>query len=113
MLIALALINKCSVNNESLQGTWVSNEDEHYRVKFTKDKFYEIYGSDTSVYKYTRSSKSCDESYSKDPKLDFLSIDDGRCFEITGVTDTTLAYRYTVSGKMQVFHKLHSLKKNR
>ena len=115
MLIAVALINECNTNNLSIQGTWINGEDEHYIVKFTKDKFYEIYNSDTSVYKYSRSSKSCDENYLKEinPSLDFFSVDDGRCFEITGITDSTLAYRHTVSGKMQIFHKSHLAKKKR
>lgn len=108
ILIALASIHKCSTNNLSIQGTWTSMEDKHYVVKFTKDKFYEVYNSDTNIYKYSRSSKSCDENYLKETNvnLDFFNLEDGRCFEITGLTDSTLAYRHTVSGRLQVFHKM-------
>lgn len=110
LLLALAIMAKCS-KNSSLHGTWISDEYEHYIVKFTSDKLYEIHDKDTSVYNYLRGSKSCDESYSKEPNLDFLSLEDGRCFEITGLTDTSLAYRHTVSGRLQVFHKLSASKK--
>jgi hypothetical protein len=108
ILIVLGLIHKCSnTNNMSIQGEWASVEDEHYIVKFTADKFYEIYNKDTSFYNYSRSSKSCDENYLKkeDKSLDFIKVNDGRCFEITGLSDTILAYRYTISGKIQIFHK--------
>jgi hypothetical protein len=115
ILIVFVSIHKCSGNNLLTKGTWTSEEDELYVVKFTKDKFYEIYNGDTSVYKYSRSSKSSDENYLKkaNVNLDFFSLEDGRCFEITGLTDSTLAYRHTVSGRMQIFHKSHPAKKNR
>lgn len=114
ILIFTILVQKCSTNNLSIHGTWTSVKDEHYVIKFTGNKFYEIYKNDISSYSYSRSSRSCDEKYLKktDPSLDFISIDDGRCFEITGITDSTLAYRQTVSGRLNVFYKQKVKKKS-
>ena len=111
--MVLSSMHQCSTNNLSIQGKWVNSDDNNYVVKITKDRFYEIYNNDTSFYKYSRSSKSCDTSYlneTNNPNLDFISLDDGRCFEITGLTDSTLAYRHTVSGRMQVFNKVQTKK---
>jgi hypothetical protein len=111
IMMMLSSMHQCS-NQLSIQGKWVSSSDNNYVVKITKDKFYEIYKNDTSFYKYSRSSKSCDTSYLNEtnPNLDFISLDDGRCFEITGLTDSTLAYRHTASGRMQVFNKVQTKK---
>ena len=109
IMVVLFSIHQCSTNSLSIQGKWVNKDDNSYVVKITKDKFYEIYNKDTSVYKYYRNSKSCDTSYlneNNNPNLDFISLVDGRCFEITGLTDSTLAYRHTASGRLQVFYKL-------
>lgn len=107
ILIVFGLIQECCSSNLSIQGTWTIEEDEHYVVKITQDDFFEIYDKDTSVCKYSSRSKTCDEKYLKETNssLDFISVEDGRCFEITGITDSTLAYRYTASGRMQISYK--------
>ena len=108
IMMVLSSMHQCSTNNLSIQGKWVNNNDNNYVVKITKDSFYEIYNIDTSFYKYFRSSKSCDTNYlnkNSNLNLHFISLDDDRCFEITGLTDSTLAYRHTASGKIQVFIK--------
>jgi hypothetical protein len=108
ILIVVSSMHNCATNNLSIQGNWISRDDNNYNLKITRDKFYEIYNYDTSLYKYTRSSKSCDTTYlneNSNPNLDFISLDDGRCFEITGITDSTLVYRHTASGRMQLFYK--------
>lgn len=113
IIMVLSSIHQCSTNNLSIQRKWVNSDDNNYVVKITKDRFYEIYNNDTSFYKYSRSSKSCDTSYlneNSNSNLDFISLDDGRCFEITGLTDSTLAYRHTASGRMQVFIKYRQKK---
>ena len=93
---------------------WVNREDKHSIVKFDKTMYFQIYNADT-VYsgKYFRSSSSCDTSYldnNKEKNLDFISIADGTCFEITGLTESTLAYRHTVSGRMHEFYKSQLIK---
>ena len=112
-MMALSSIHQCKTNQLSIQGRWVSSKDNNYIVKITKDRFYEIYNRNISFYKYSRSSKSCDTNYineTNNPNLDFISLDDGRCFEITGLTHSTLAYRHTASGRMQVFYKVQTKK---
>lgn len=48
---------------------------------------------------------SCDLNYSDDKNLDFISLEDGTCYEITGLSDTLLAFRHTASGSLQIFYK--------
>ena len=61
-----------------------------------------IYNADTILTgKYIRSSVSCDSNYLAEIKkknLDFLQFDSGTCYEITGLSDSILAYRHTASG---------------
>lgn len=113
IIMVLSSMHQCSTQKLSIQGKWINRDDSNYIVKITKDRFCEIYDRDTSFYKYSRSSKSCDTSYlneTNNPNLDFISLDDGRCFEITGLTDSTLAYRHSASGRMQVFYKVQTKK---
>jgi hypothetical protein len=112
ILIIVSSIQQCSAQQKkSIQGEWINKEDSHSIVKFDKNTFYQIYNTDTvHSAKYFRSSVSCDSNYLKNndhKNLDFIRIEDGTCFEITGLTDSTLAYRHTVSGRMQVFYKSH------
>lgn len=108
ILVTLFVINKCNTNNLPLNGTWVSKDDKLYMIEFDEKMFYEIYDSEKSSYTYTRNSKSCDENYlnqTNEVNLDFISLDDGRCFEITSLSDSILVYRHTSSGKLLAFYK--------
>jgi hypothetical protein len=95
-------------DSESLKGRWISQGDSQSTLIITDRKFIKLYGSDTTYAgSYSRSSASCDSNYYKGPeKLDFLKLDDGTCFEITGVTQKILAYRYTPNGRLHVFRRL-------
>jgi hypothetical protein len=104
----LFAVSKCNTKSLPLDGTWISKEDKLYVIKFDKNMFYEIYDNDTSSYKYSRNSESCDKSYlneTNEVNLDFISLDDGRCFEITSFSDSILVYRHTSSGKLLAFYK--------
>lgn len=90
-----------------IKGKWISKEDPKYIVLITSDKFIEIYDSDT-IYSghYIKSHESCDSNYYKGTaKPEFLKIADGRCFEITGINRSTLAYRHSTSARLHVFKK--------
>lgn len=117
VVLALISIHQYSEQRKSIIGTWIDEADEHSIVKIDKNTFYQIYDTATIFSgKYFRSSKSCDSNYldnKMEKNLDFISIDDGTCFEITGLTDSTLAYRHTASGKMHVFYKSRLVKKSR
>jgi hypothetical protein len=112
IFFGLILSQTCAVKELSITGTWVNENEKQYLIRFTDSKFYEIYDRDTSVYKYKRIDKSCDVQYMKEAikNVDFISLSDGRCFEITGLTDSTLTYRHTVSGKINTFHKLPQMR---
>ena len=93
-----------------LQGRWGSNEDPKSVLVITNTKYTEIYNSDTiSSENYHRNNHSCDSAYLKSSNLQnagFISLDDGRCFEIMGLSTEHLTLMYTVSGKLFTFHKL-------
>ena len=111
ILIASSVF-QCSDLNKSIQGKWISEEDTLSTITFNKDSFFEIYNADTIFAgKYIRSSISCDSNYLADigeKNLDFLQFDSGTCYEITGLSDSILAYRHTSSGKMHVLYKAGS-----
>ena len=103
------IVSTYSCHQESIDGTWISKDDVMSKIIFTKNSYYSIYGTDTiSRGTFERRSYTCDSSYI-DPivKADFLWLrgEHETCYEITGLTDSTLAYRHTTSGKLQVFHK--------
>lgn len=94
---------------KSIQGRWINVDDKHSIITIDQKYFCQIYKKDT-VYigKYTRECKSCDTSYfsgKSSVTLDFLKLEDGSCYEITSILDTTLALRHTESGKIQVLKR--------
>jgi len=110
LAITFDSIQPCSAQQKKpIQGAWIDNEDKNSVVKFDRKKYYQIYKFDTVFSgKYFRSSTSCDSNYlnyNSIKNLDFICVDDGTCFEITGLTDSTLAYRHTISGKVHLFFR--------
>jgi hypothetical protein len=93
----------------SIEGKWIDKEDPLSIMVFTDTKCIEIYNNKTlSSSGYHKSTHSCDSAYYPEKaakKLDFISLEDGRCFEITGLSNTALAYRYTKNGKLHVFYR--------
>jgi hypothetical protein len=94
----------------SIHGKWQANQDAKSVLVITRTNYIEIYDRDT-VYSgsYQYSHNSCDTTYMTNKKLgnlDFIKIEDGRCFEITGLSSKILAIRYTQSGKLLVFHRV-------
>jgi hypothetical protein len=89
-----------------VEGHWISKIDRRYKLIISKDRFIEIYERDTTSNKYWRTQTSCDSSYYRgNEKLDFIKIADGRCFEVTALTASKLAYRYTPSNRLWVFER--------
>jgi hypothetical protein len=94
----------------SLNGVWVSVDDKNARIIFKEQRFYSLYGKDTlDAGSFKRSVHSCDSKYMNNTqKADFILLIsklDESCFEITGLSDSTLAYRHTGSGRLHVFHR--------
>lgn len=106
LISILTVVQNCSNDSISIYGKWVNIDDKQSVVLFDKNLLYRINGLDTiSISNYIRSSNSCDLKYlnSNDPTLDFIKLEDGTCFEITGLSDSTLTYRHTVSGKIHMY----------
>lgn len=106
IIVCYSLLNQCSTDY-SIQGYWINRDDRNYMIEITRDQFFEIYKNDTVLHSYSRSCNSCDTTYMKrnSMKLDFIKLNDGRCFEITGLTDSLLVYRHTISGRLLFFIK--------
>ena len=103
-------VNFFSYGQESINGTWVSKEDKKSIITFSENIFFDIYNNDTlDIGTFERSIYTCDSSYI-DPtvKADFILLkegDDQTCYEITGISDSVLSYRYTTTGRLHVFTK--------
>ena len=109
VLVVTFILGHCHNNTVSLEGTWKSEADSSYLINFNGEILMEIYKEDTNYTKYNRMKESCSNKYLDDnnePNLDFISLDDGRCFEIVGISDSILSCRYTKSGKLLVFYKI-------
>jgi hypothetical protein len=108
-LVLIANIHSC--DQKSIDGIWINKDDKMSKIIFNKNNYYSIYGTDTiSRGTFERRTYTCDSSYlNPTVKADFIWLrgEHEACYEITGLTDSTLAYRYTVSGKMKVFYKSH------
>lgn len=109
LIFVLILTQKCGDKSQLLQGKWVDTEDENSSIRFEHGNFYMFYNSDTiQTKKYEMTNVSCDTNYYNNKnieELNFLRVEDGTCYEITGFSDSILAYRHTVSGKLHVFRK--------
>ncbi|MBK7374650.1 MAG: hypothetical protein IPJ02_03520 [Chitinophagaceae bacterium] len=94
----------------SLNGVWVSVDDKKATIIFKGQKYYSLYDTDTvRTGSFKRSVRSCDAKYmNSTQKADFILLIsklDETCFEITGLSNSTLAYRHTNSGKLHVFQR--------
>lgn len=96
---------------KSIIGKWKEILDENSIMIFEELNYWTLYNKDTIFTgTYSRSSNTCDSIYfskanSNNNILDFIRLSDGTCYEITGINDTILAYRYTSSGRIHVFKK--------
>jgi len=93
-----------------IQGSWVSEQDRNWKLFFENNRLLSIYQKDTTVYHFSIESKSCDIDYTT-LELTFLKTISKEekeifCYEITGLSDTFLAYRYTVNGHLITFVKI-------
>jgi len=108
-ILVFILISQHPGQTKPIEGAWIDEADYLSSITFDKNVVYEMSGMDT-IYsgKYFTGFHSCDSNYLKDNNnkyLKFLSFDDGRCFEITGLSDSVLAFLHTTSGRLHVFHK--------
>lgn len=109
VIILLTILGTRSCQNKELTGTWVNEVDSLAKMIFFKNKFWSVYDQDTlSQGTFKRMNYSCDTTYlEKKVKADFIWLkdEDETCYEITGISDSILAYRFTKSGKLHVFKK--------
>lgn len=115
-LTTALILNIHSCHQESIDGIWISKEDKMSKIIFSKNNYCSIYDTDTiSKGTFERSAYTCDSSYI-DPTIraDFILLrgEHEDCYEITGLTDSTLAYRHTASGRIHVFYKSRLVKKS-
>jgi len=107
LLFAL-LLQQCAMNKAIIYGTWQNESDPNTIVEIDRLEYREVSeNNETQSYKYELSLYSCDKSYynGNERNLTFLKLDDGRCYEVTGLTDSTLALRYVTSGRLLIFKR--------
>ena len=91
-----------------LQGSWVSEEDSNWVLIFRGDKLIDTYGKEEAEEcTFSILKESCDIDYTTLEAV-FLKClcKDEMCFEITSLTDVTLSYRETSTGKLSMFRKI-------
>jgi len=105
-LIVFFLFTSFSFSHLSLKGRWISNDDPKSILIITDTKFIEIYNRDTTYSNYIKSNHSCDTTYASSKiHSNFIKIDDGRCFEIIGLSSNGLSLRYATRGNLLLYHK--------
>ncbi len=108
LFISLLVITACHEQPSPILGHWVNTEDKNSHIIIENKLIYQLYNNDTiSANNYQLTNQSCDTNYiSKNvTNLEFIAMNDGTCFEITGLNATLLSFRHTVSGKLQEFRK--------
>ena len=107
-LVGCSLINR-QENDEmnKLQGSWVNEKDSNWKLKFHGNKFIDFYNQESETCNFTINKKSCNKVYSA---LDAIYLNcyckEQSCLEVTGLSNTTFAFRETSTGKLHIFKKL-------
>jgi hypothetical protein len=110
VIITLFLVNQCHQKNQLIFGKWINTTDTSSAILITEKQLYRFYHNDTiSSEQYELRGYSCDSAYlNKNVKdVDFIELGDGTCYELLGVTDSTLSIRHTSSGRVLVYNKAH------
>jgi hypothetical protein len=88
--------------NDYIKGTWISHKDPKNKWIFTSDKAKSYYNGkrlDTFTYKISKSSPECGEKVTTGSKYEYLHLTnvkdnaDEHCYQIDGLTDSTLTLR--------------------
>lgn len=113
IIISLAF-NRKSTLDSSIIGTWISEEDTNWKMIFTSDKCKWIYqNNQTDEYNYilTNTSPQCGSNVLVTGETKYLqitntlNIEDKLCYEIYGLSPTTLTLREINSGGFKVFER--------
>ena len=107
------MIVNCSINEDAYNkysGSWISLDDSPWILVMKDNVFEHKYGEEVvSRCTYAISKKSCNEIYSTE-QATYLFLhcknDETECYEVTGLSDTLLFYRETVTGKLSGFRRL-------
>ena len=109
VFVNCTMISRDRDDLSKIQGSWVSEEDNNWKLAFSGNKVLDTYGMEESEECiFSISKESCDTTYSslELTYMKYLCEDDMWCFEIYGITDTVLSYRETSTGRLNVFKKI-------
>lgn len=110
----LLAFNKKVSSDATIIGTWVSEEDTNWKIIFTNDKCTWMYqNNQTDEYNYILSNTSpqCGSIVLVTGETKYLqftntiNIEDKLCYEIYGLSPTTLTLREINSGGFKVFER--------
>lgn len=100
-------------NVDLIIGEWKSSTDSLWVLNFSKNSILDFYdGELIDSINYSISNESCDESYmsnqdTKDLNFVHMKSDPEECKEIVGLTNSTLSYRDSSSGRLFVFNRVN------
>jgi len=92
----------------AMQGTWQARDDAQSVMQIDGDRVVESYGGQDETEATILAVRSCDD-LTEDPASVYVVIEDAdltRCFEIDGVTETTLAYFNMARGNRLLFDRV-------
>ena len=112
-LSIFAYINLSFVCHSSIIGTWISEEDSKWKMVFTNDnKCFRYYNNnlrETDTCIISNTSPQCGETVPVDSQTSYLrltnvqNINDVKCYEINGITDSILSIRPLENTNIFVF----------
>jgi hypothetical protein len=124
MLLVVFVIASFTSNdlNQDIIGTWVSEDDSNWKIEFTTNgKCYWYYtGDSTEIYTYTitdfsnslsQTAEFCGKTVSARKKQSYYlklvggESNDSLCYEIFGITETSLSINSLGKSKIIVFDK--------
>ena len=106
--------NRKSTLDSTIIGTWISEEDTNWKIIFTNDKctwMYENNQTDEYNYILSNTSPQCGSNVLVTGETKYLQItntinvEDKLCYEIYGLSPTTLTLREVNSGGFKVFDR--------
>lgn len=114
VLLSLMLVSyNYFTDSEKLKGKWVSDKDSNWTLYFYNNYYLDSYleNHDTVLYEITEKCTINDNSESNNKRNLFfintynINSGDSICFEVLGLTDTTLSLMETSKGYLFLFKK--------
>ncbi|MFS4457315.1 hypothetical protein [Maribacter sp. 2304DJ31-5] len=116
LITFVSVLGFCITNtNSSIIGYWVSENDPKLKLVFTPDgkcmEFYDNEKQDEYTFSISNISPQCGEEVHVDQYTSYLKLvnivdsEDIYCYEINGITSSTLSLRFLGNGGFVIYNK--------